>query len=312
MPRKPVLLAVLAWAASAGAGAGDDAEASAAHMYDRAVELCGAGSLDALNECQALLGQSVALAPDQALAHLTLGHTHRTLRSWEAAVRSFGQVGGCTRARAGAPDGAPPWALEDAGMHLGRSLIELDRWDDAIHAFEATFTSFPGASEALYRHLYLQHFACNLTRRAELLQTVRERVAFEVHMRGGSQMTPSQALMMLDGEELLLVSQAYAAGHMAVRCRHSPRPERSNNSDCACSNLAGRHECCKTAGAVGMVAQSCFARRTTPPGGVSQGVFCVHPSTPARHRRAVAYRVHIKGFRVFVCGAANSAAAHCT
>ena len=193
-----------------------DAEYSAAHMYARAVELCGAGSLDALNECNALLKRSVALVPDQALAHLTLGHTFRTLQLWDRAVEAFGEVWRCTRARAGVADAAPPWALEDAGMHLGRAYIELDRWDSAIAAFERTFTAFPGASEALFRHLYLQHFACNFTGRAELLRTVRERVAWEVQTRGGSPMTPSQALMMLDGAELLAIAQSYAAGHLAV------------------------------------------------------------------------------------------------
>lgn len=236
MSRPLGALAVLLWVAGTPLGAVSsmaehiDTEHTAAHMYDRAVELCGAGSLEALNECNALLTRSVALVPDQALAHLTLGHTYRTLQIWDRAVQAFWQVGRCTRARAGVVDGAPQWAMQDAGMHLGRAYIELDQWDDAIIAFENTFTAFPGASEALFRHLYLQHFACNFTGRAELLHRVRERVNWEVQTMGGSHMTPSQALMMLDGEELLTIAKSYAAGHLAVRyapaanSRQPPRP----------------------------------------------------------------------------------------
>ena len=204
----------------AGAASGHDAisakEFAAARMYDEAVEQCGAGHVSALHECNRLLRESTALVPDQALAFLTLGHTYRTMRQWDAAVAAFDAARRCTRARAGAVDAAPPWAAEDAGLHLGRALIELDRWDDAIIAFEATFTTFPHASEALYRHLYLQHFACNFTRRGELLGLVRERVPWEVQVRGGSAMTPSQALMMLNGEELRTLSQSFAAGHLAA------------------------------------------------------------------------------------------------
>jgi hypothetical protein len=111
---------------------------------------------------------------------------------------------------------APAWAKEDAGVHFGRALIELDRWDEAIDAFEATYMTFPANSEALFRHLYLQHFACNFTRRTELLQEVRERMLWEVDTRGTSMMTPSQALMMLEGHELRMIAQAYAAGHLAA------------------------------------------------------------------------------------------------
>jgi len=189
---------------------------AAARMYDEAVELCGVGSMKALHECNTLLRQSVGMVHDQALAFLTLGHTYRTLRSWNEAVRAFHQVRQCTRARAGSPDEAPAWAKEDAGMQLGRALIELDRWDEAIEAFEATFSAYPHSSEALFRHLYLQHFACNFTRRSELLQSARERVPWEVQTRGGSYMTPSQALMMLEGPELRILAQAFAAGHIAA------------------------------------------------------------------------------------------------
>ena len=189
-------------------GAVGGGEPQAALMYDEAVELCGAGNARAFEECNALLQQSVMLFPDQALGHLTLGHTYRTLRAWNEAVSAFSTVIRCTRARAGSPEGAPDWAKEDAGIHLGRALIELDRWDEAILAFEATLTAFPANTEALFRHLYLQHFACNFTRRAgahmcpynpiyvltcpcmslrnlicqraELLQQARERVEWEV------------------------------------------------------------------------------------------------------------------------------------
>ena len=147
-------------------GAVGGGEPQAARMYDKAVELCGAGNARALEECNVLLQQSVKLFPDQALGHLTLGHTYRTLRAWNEAVSAFSAVIRCTRARAGSPEGAPDWAKEDAGTHLGRALIELDRWDEAILAFEATLTAFPANTEALFRHLYLQHFACNFTRRA--------------------------------------------------------------------------------------------------------------------------------------------------
>jgi len=195
---------------------GGGGEPLAARMYDQAIELCGAGNARALSECNALLQQSVTLVPDQALGFLTLGHTYRTLRSWNEAVGAFSAVARCSRARAGSAEGAPAWAREDAGIHLGRALIELDRWDDAIHAFEATFTAFPDNAEALFRHLYLQHFACNFTRRAELLQRVRERMDWEVQTRGGSHMTPSQALMMLEGPSLRTLAQSYAAGHLAA------------------------------------------------------------------------------------------------
>jgi tetratricopeptide (TPR) repeat protein len=185
-------------------------------MYDEAIKLCAAGSRVALKECNSLLLQSIQLVPNQALASLTLGHTYRTLGSWGDAVHAFSNVRHCTRARAGSPEVAPAWAKEDAGVHFGRALIELDRWDEAIDAFEATYMTFPANSEALFRHLYLQHFACNFTRRTELLQEVRERMLWEVETRGTSMMTPSQALMMLEGHELRMIAQAYAAGHLAA------------------------------------------------------------------------------------------------
>jgi tetratricopeptide (TPR) repeat protein len=193
-----------------------DAELRAARLYDEAVKRCGAGTREALNDCNRLLLQSVALVTNQALALLTLGHTYRTMQSWEDAIGAFRRVLTCTRSQAGAQDEAPAWVMEDARMHLGRALIELDRWDEAIQAFEAAFTAFPHASEALFRHLYLQHFACNFTRRAELLDTARERVRWEVLTHGGSRMTPSQALMMLDSAELQILAQSFAAGHLAA------------------------------------------------------------------------------------------------
>jgi tetratricopeptide (TPR) repeat protein len=211
-----VLFAIVLLPPAGSQAAVSENEQRAAGMYDMAVERCGAGSLKSLNECNALLKQSVALWPDQALAHLTLGHTYRTLRSWDEAVSAFAKVGECSQARAGSLEKAPSWAKEDAGMHLGRALIELSRWDEAIHAFEATFTAYSQSSEALFRHLYLQHFACNFTRRTELLQAARERMVWEVQTRGGSHMTPSQALMMLEGPELRTLAQSYAAGHMAA------------------------------------------------------------------------------------------------
>lgn len=98
--------------------------------------------------------------------------------------------------------------------------IEEGDWDGAIRAFERTHAAFPESSEALYRLLYLQHFACNFTNREYLLHAAREMLSIEISATGGSihasawripsavpgtdwwttgsTMTPSQALMLLD------------------------------------------------------------------------------------------------------------------
>ena len=128
------------------------------------MKAAGLYSQGRMAECVRVLQTSIEQDKDQALAHLMLGQALRSLQRWPEAIDSFLAVKRCTRPRSRSGEEVPREVKEQAGIHHGRALMELDRWEEAIAAFEETWSRHHESSDALFRFLYLQHFACNFTR----------------------------------------------------------------------------------------------------------------------------------------------------
>ena len=180
-------------------------------MYQEGMDLCLKGER---GRCIELLQKSLAIDGNQALASFNLGHALRGEGRWHEAAEAYLACLVSTRALAGSAEPAPADIQRDAGVWRGRIMIEDDKWDEAIEAFDHVVTTHGDSPEALYRLLYLQHFAVNFTGRAVLMAKMKETLRAEIESTGGTRMTPSQSLMLIQGEDIKSVSQVYSAGHV--------------------------------------------------------------------------------------------------
>ena len=151
--------------------------------YHAVMELCKTGATD---KCVAQLQAALALHPDQSHLYYHLGQAFRNLvegdenrlAAAEAAYRSAIRIAERTSDTA---------IIRNARLFLGRTYIDLSQWSDAIREFDAIMALNPDVilPEALYRLLYLQHFACNFTKRPLLLRSARETLAWELESGDG-------------------------------------------------------------------------------------------------------------------------------
>ena len=167
-------------------------------------------------ECVEHLSSVLKIDPNQGLLYFQLGNELRALGKWEATASAY-EFSAHNAERSG---DIP--LLRTALLWLGKTYIELGMWGDAIVQFDRLVSMQRNVilPEALYRLLYLQHFACNFTERATLLREAKETVSWELSF-GTSKMTPSQALMLMDGPLLHQLAIMFAKAHIEAAVKEA-------------------------------------------------------------------------------------------
>jgi tetratricopeptide (TPR) repeat protein len=191
-------------------------ESAITNANTKGFELCRVGRI---TECVEQYSNSLKIYSNQSTVYFHLGAALRSLNRLQESVSAYetsvqlAESAGDTK------------VIKIARFQIGMAKIDLGQWDAAIAEFDRILSIdrkaiFP---EALYRMTYLQHFACNFTRRENLLRDVKETVSWELSA-GTSSMTPSQALMLLDSPQLYHLSRMYADGHLLAALEGQSRP----------------------------------------------------------------------------------------
>ena len=169
--------------------------------------------------------------PDQSNFYFDLGNALRTFGDWPRTAEAY-KLAVETADRSGDIK-----MVRNALVLLGRTYIELGLWDDAILQFDRVVNMQRNVilPEALYRLLYLKHFACNFTSRNSLLNDAKETVSWELSS-GTSKMTPSQALMLLDSPLLYGLSRMFAQAHLSATEQAEPSLSASSHSSSAATH----------------------------------------------------------------------------
>eukprot|EP00291_Cryptomonas_curvata_P016117 CAMPEP_0172153170 /NCGR_PEP_ID=MMETSP1050-20130122/1276_1 /TAXON_ID=233186 /ORGANISM="Cryptomonas curvata, Strain CCAP979/52" /LENGTH=353 /DNA_ID=CAMNT_0012821637 /DNA_START=95 /DNA_END=1153 /DNA_ORIENTATION=+ len=181
-------------------------EAIIANANMKGFELCRIGRTA---ECVEQYSISLKLYSNQSTVYFHLGSALRSLNQLHESVSAYessvqlAETSGDSK------------VMINARFQLGMTKIDQGQWDAAIVEFDRILAMDRNVilPEALYRLTYLQHFACNFTRREKLLRDVKETVSWELSA-GTSKMTPSQALMLLDSPHLYDLSRMYSDGHL--------------------------------------------------------------------------------------------------
>jgi hypothetical protein len=169
------------------------------------IQSCGIGKYD---DCAQYLISESKLDPNKNEFYFDLGNALRSSGNWQETAKAY-QLALDVADRSGSLN-----TLRQVLVLLGRTYIELGLWEEAILQFDRAVNMQRNVilPEALYRLLFLQHFACNFTSRSSLLHDAKDTVLWELSS-GTSKMTPSQALMMLEGPLLYGLSQMFSRSH---------------------------------------------------------------------------------------------------